>query len=259
MASMLTFLIARSVYKKDTHAQYQILKGEINTIKKDQKAIKTEVDKVKQDVVPLPDYPSKFSGTGFAISKNGYLVTNLHVVDGYTKLFVVTADGVGHQSQVVATDELNDLAILKITESEFSFNGRLPYSIRKSPLSLANRVFSLGYPKNEIVYNEGYISSTSGFEGDTNKFQLELPSGPGVSGAPVIDDSGNILGVISGKQSQTEGVTYAIKSKALLNLVKTLPHDFSTGMLQDNVIHTTNRSAQINQMQRFICMVKVYN
>jgi serine protease Do len=261
MASTLTFLIARSVYKKDTHAQYQLLKGEINTIKKDQKAIKTEVDKVKKDVVPLPDYPSKFSGTGFAISKNGYLVTNFHVIDGYTKIFTVTYDGIGHQSEVIATDEINDIAILKIKEAEFAFDGRLPYSIslRKSSLNLANRVYSLGYPKNEIVYNEGYVSSTTGFEGDTNRFQLELPSGPGVSGAPIIDETGNILGVISGKQSQTEGVTYAIKSKALLSLLKTLPKDFTLNALQDNIIKGQSRSNQINQIQRFVCMVKVYN
>jgi len=259
IASMLTFLLARSVYKKDTHAQYQILKGEINTIKKDQKDIKKEVDQVKQDVA-LPDYPSKFSGTGFVISRNGYLVTNLHVVDGYTKIFTVTADGAGHASSVVATDEENDLAVLKLDDNNLPFNGKLPYSLHKSSPALANRVFSLGFPKNEVVYNEGYISSTTGFEGDTNKFQLELPSGPGVSGAPVLDDNGNILGVISGKQSQTEGVTYAIKSKALINLLKSLPkEDFSLSSLQDNNPRVLNRNAQISQIQKYVCLVKVYN
>ena len=259
MASAFTFLIARSVYKQDSRAQYQLLKGEINNIKKDQKDIKKEVDKVKKNVVQVPSGPSQYSGTGFAIGKNGYLVTNLHVVNGYTKIFSFTEDGVGHQSEVVAVDELNDLAILKITESDFAFNGKIPYSIRKSSLNLAHRVYSLGFPKNEIVYNEGYISSVTGFEGDTNKFQLELPSSPGVSGAPIIDETGNILGIISGKQSQTEGVTFAIKSKALLSLVKTLPKDFASNVLQDNNIKGQNRSGQIGQIQKFVCMVKVYN
>jgi len=259
MASACTFLIARSVYKKDTHAQYQLLKGEINSIKRDQKNIKNEVDRVKMDVVQVPSEPSQFSGTGFAISKNGYIVTNLHLVEGYNKIFTFTEDGVGHQSTVIATDELNDLAILKITESDFAFEGKLPYSIRKSGLNLAHRVYSLGFPKNDIVYNEGYISSTTGFEGDTNKFQLELPSSPGVSGAPIIDETGNVLGIISGKQSQTEGVTYAIKNKALLNLVKSLPKDFSGNNFQESSIKGQNRGGQIHQIQRFVCMVKVYN
>ncbi len=259
MASTFTFLIARSVYKKDTRAQYQLLKGEINNIKKNQQAIKKEVGNLKKDIVPVPTEPSQFSGTGFAITKNGYLVTNLHVVDGYTKIFTFTEDGIGHQSKVIATDEINDLAILKITESDFAFTGKVPYSIRKSSLNLAHRVYSLGFPKNEIVYNEGYISSVTGFEGDSNRFQLELPSSPGVSGAPIIDETGNILGIISGKQSQTEGVTFAIKSKALLDLVKTLPKDFALNSLQENTVKGQNRSGQINQIQRFVCMVKVYN
>jgi len=257
-ASILTFLFARSIYKKDTQATYQLLKGEINTIKKDQKAIISEVNKVKRSGVAVPDYPSKYSGTGFAISKNGYLVTNLHVVDGYSKIFTFTEDGSGHESQVVVKDEVNDLAILKINEDDFRFDGSLPYSIKKSNINLARRIYSLGFPKNEIVYNEGYISSETGFNGDSNRFQLELPSSPGVSGAPILDESGNILGIISGKQSQTEGVTFAIHAKQLLDLVKDLP-DFSPTELSGNKLRGSNRSAQISQIQPFICMVKVYN
>jgi serine protease Do len=259
IASMTTFMIARSVYKKDTRAQYQILKGEINTIKKKQNDIKKEVEAVKNNVIPVPNEPSKYSGTGFAISKNGYIVTNLHVVDGYTSIFCFTADGIGHSSEIIATDPENDLAILKISENAFSFGANIPYSIRKAPLNLAHRIYSLGFPKQEIVYNEGYISSTTGFEGDTNKFQLELPSSPGVSGAPVIDESGNILGIVSGKQSQTEGITYAVKSKALLNMLKALPDDFAMADVMDNAIKGQNRKGQINQIQPFVCMVKVYN
>jgi serine protease Do len=259
IASACTFLIARSVYKKDTRAQYQLLKGEINTIKKDQRAIKKEVDKVKKNAVQVPNEPSEFSGTGFALSRDGYLVTNLHLVEGYSKIFTFTEDGIGHQSEVVITDPVNDLAILKIKEDDFLFKTKLPYSIRKANPNLAHRVYSLGYPKSEIVYNEGYISSTTGFEGDTNKFQLELPSSPGASGAPILDETGNVVGIISGKQSQTEGITYAIRSKALLQLVRNLPEDFMASNLQANVFKGQQRSGQINQIQPFICMVKVYN
>jgi len=259
VASMLTFIGARSVYKKDTHAQYQTLRNEINTIKRDQNDIKEEVDKVKSSKIELPDYPSKYSGTGFAISKNGYLVTNLHVIEGYQKIFVFTENNVGHQSEVVATDPDNDLAILKINEEGFSFPSAIPYSVRKSGGSLAQRVYSMGFPKNEIVYNEGYISSTTGFDGDTARYQLELPSGPGVSGAPIIDESGNVIGIVSGKQSQSEGITFAIKSKSLLNVLKSLPNDFSANEIQHNELAGLNRAAQVKKIQPFICVVKVYN
>jgi len=263
VASMLTFVGARSIYKKDTHTQYQTLRNEIrneiNTIKRDQNDIKEEVDKVKITKVDLPDYPSKYTGTGFAISKNGYLVTNLHVIEGYKKIFVFTADNIGHQSEVVATDEVNDLAILKINEEGFNFGGKVPYSVRKANPSIAQRIYSLGFPKNEIVYNEGYISSTTGFNGDTARYQLELPSGPGVSGAPIIDESGNVIGIVSGKQTQSEGITFAIKSRSLLNLFKDLPKDFSSSEIQSNEIMGMNRAAQVKKIQPFVCVVKVYN
>ena len=259
VASMLTFLGARSIYKRDTHAQYQTLRSEINSIKRHQNDIKEEVDKVKQSKIEVPDYPSKYSGTGFAISQNGYLVTNMHVIEGYKKIFVFTADNVGHESQVIVADTANDLAILKINETGFSFGSKIPYSVKKNTPTLAQRIYSLGFPKNEIVYNEGYISSTTGFDGDTARYQLELPSGPGVSGAPIVDEHGNVIGVVSGKQSQSEGITFAIKSKSLLKLIKTLPTDFSANEIQNNELSGLARSAQVKKMQPFLCVVKVYN
>jgi serine protease Do len=259
VASMITFLGARSIYKRDTHAQYQTLRSEINSIKRNQNDIKEEVDKVKQSKIELPDYPSKYSGTGFAISQNGYLVTNMHVIEGFEKIFVFTSDNIGHQSVVVATDTANDLAVLKINEDGFSFGSRVPYSVKKSTPSLAQRIYSLGFPKNEIVYNEGYVSSATGFDGDTARYQLELPSGPGVSGAPIMDENGNVIGIVSGKQSQSEGITFAIKSKSLLKLVKALPDDFSLAELHNNELTGLNRAAQVKKMQPFMCVVKVYN
>lgn len=259
IASMLTFWGARSIYKRDTHAQYQTLRSEINSIKRDQDNIKEEVDKVKQTKIELPNYPSKYTGTGFALSQNGYLVTNMHVIEGYNKIFVFTSDNVGHQSEVILTDTANDLAILKINEAGFSFGEKVPYSIRKSNPSLAQRIYSLGFPKDEIVYNEGYISSTTGFKGDTARYQLELPSGPGVSGAPIVDETGNVVGIVSGKQTQSEGITFAIKSKSLLKLIKSLPEDFKSSEIQNNELNGLTRSAQVKKMSPFVCVVKVYN
>lgn len=259
MASILTFMVARSVYKKDTRAQYIQLKGDINNIRREQNKIKNEIKSVKKNVVPVPEGPSKFTGTAFALTQNGYIVTNLHVVDGFNKIFTFTADHVGHLTQVIATDPENDLAILKITEEGFAFDSKVPYALRKSTPNIAQRIYSLGFPKEDVVYNEGYISSTTGFEGDSSHYQLELPSVPGVSGAPIIDESGCIIGIISGKQSQSEGITFAIKPKALFNLIKQLPKDFSSNEITTNNMKAESRASQVKKIQPFVCMVKVYN
>lgn len=259
IASTLTFVAARSVYKKDTHATYLSLRKEINNIKKDQTAIKKEVDNVKKSKVEVPNYPSKYSGTGFALTQSGYLVTNKHVIDGYEKIFAFTNDNIGHQCEVVASDEVNDIVILKINESGFAFESKVPYAVKKSKPNIAQRIYSLGYPKNDIVYNEGYISSTTGFEGDSSRFQLELPSGPGVSGSPILDEFGNIIGIVSGKQSETDGITYAIQSKSLLSLFKSLPKDFTSSEIASSKINGQTRAEQIKKIQPFVCVVKVYN
>lgn len=262
VASILTFTVARSIYKHDERARYQTLRNEINSIKNDQRQIKREVDKVKKTnntVIPVPNYPSKYSGTAFALDREGLLVTNLHVVDGFSSIFIFTNDNVGHACRLIAADRNNDLAILKVDEPNFNFGARVPYALRANTPGIAQRVFSLGYPKNDIVYNEGYVSSLTGFEGDSLHYQLELPSGPGVSGAPVIDENGNILAIISGKQSQTNGVTFAVKSKALLNLIKTLPKNQTINELHTNSMNSMPRSAQVKKIAPYVCIVKVYN
>lgn len=262
VASILTFTVARSIYKQNERAQYLTLRNEINSIKKDQRQIEKEVDKVKKNhisAIPVPNYPSKYSGTAFALNREGILVTNLHVVEGFSKIFVFTADNEGHACELLASDPENDLAILKINETNFSFGNRVPYSLRANSPAVAQRVFSLGFPKNDVVYNEGYVSSLTGFEGDSQHYQLELPSGPGVSGAPVIDEHGNVIAIISGKQSQTNGVTFAVKSKSLLQLLKSVPKETPAIDLHSNALSGLGRSAQVKKIAPYVCVVKVYN
>jgi serine protease Do len=259
IASFLTFLAARSVYNNDARGVYERLNKNDENIKKKISRLETTVDKVNKKVSQQPEGPAKHLGSSFALSQNGYMVTNLHVVDGFSKIFVFTKDGVGHQSEIIASDKENDLAILKITEDDFKFAEKIPYSIRKSNASIAQRVYSMGYPKDDVVYNEGYISSTSGFEGDSTQYQLELPSGHGASGAPIIDEMGNVIGIVAGKLSQSEGITYAIRSKSLLTLFENLPDDFSKNQVNTSSLRGVSRNAQVKKIEPFVCVVKVYN
>lgn len=263
VASIMTFLGARTIYKKDTQRTYIELKGDINNLKTDQRRMKSDLSKVRNDIkkndIQLPEGDSKFSGTAFALNQSGYMVTNLHVVKDYNKIYVFTADNQAHPCSVVKADEENDLAVLRITEEGFTFGSKIPYSVQKANPNIAQRIYSLGFPKADIVYNEGYISSTTGFEGDTSHYQLELPSSPGVSGAPIIDETGNVIGIVSGKQSQSEGITFAVKSKALLALVKSLPEDFNQTELVSNNIRSMTRANQVKKIQPFVCVVRVYN
>lgn len=119
-------------------------------------------------------------------------------------------------------------------------------------------IYTLGFPQDEIVYNEGYIASRNGYEGDSAQYRLEVPAGPGQSGAPVVDALGNIIGVIRSKDERTESTTYAVTSKTLLRLLKDVPKEKRPKLPQANRMTGLSRQQQIEKLQDYTCMVQVY-
>jgi serine protease Do len=198
-------------------------------------------------------------GTGFAISSNGYIVTNFHVVNGADSVYVQNADGDPYHAKIVTTDAANDLAILKITDPSFKSLGVLPYGFKRGQTDLGEELFTLGYPKDDQVLSKGYLSSENGYRGDTVKYQMAMDVNFGNSGGPVLDSHGNIIGVISSKQDRVDGAAYAIKSKYLL---KSIQADTSVNKLtlsSKSKMANLNTKQQIEKMQNYVFMVKVYN
>ena len=164
----------------------------------------------------IPSSPS--SGTGFAISSNGIIVTNHHVVDGATNINVrgINSDfSKTYRAKVVSEDKNNDLAIIQIDDISFSTLGTIPYVLSHKSCDVGSSIFCLGYPLvatmgDEIKLTNGIISSKSGFQGDVTTYQISAPVQPGNSGGPLFDDKGNLIGIINAKHLDTENVTYAI-------------------------------------------------
>ena len=87
------------------------------------------------------------SATGFALSSNGLIVTNYHVVDGATSIFIRGINGdfsKTYNAKVIITDKNNDLAILKIEDNLFSTLGNIPYNIDINPVKTGETIFVLG-------------------------------------------------------------------------------------------------------------------
>jgi len=257
LASVGTYMIAENTFaNKDEKRILQLVNKEVREIKTKQVRLQNDINKVKLNA--LPSYPHKGSGTAFAIDNKGYAITNLHVINGSKKVFLFTQDGIAHKCEIIKEDKENDLAVLKILDSNFVFsNQNIPYKL-DTKAQLAERIFTLGFPKSEVVYNEGYVSALNGKNGDSTKFQLELPSSPGVSGAPVLDANGNLIGIINSKESRSSGLTYAIKSIVLENLLDSIQTPFSKASLANNSFRNKDRTAQIKLLNDFIFSVKVY-
>ncbi len=142
----------------------------------------------------------KFVGTSFLIDGKGYLVTNYHVISKMKNIYVDNNKGDSYSAEVVYIRQLAaDLAILKITDTSYKTIANLPYSIKRGNSDLGEQFFTLGFPRNEIVYGEGYVSAKSGKDGDSLAYQLTVSANPGNSGGPVINKNGEIIGIITAK------------------------------------------------------------
>ena len=109
-----------------------------------------------------------------------------------------------------------------------------------------------------MVYNEGYISADKGYEDNALSYQLEITANPGQSGAPIFDNKGNIIGIITGKQLNTTGTTYAVHAEQLLQLLNELPKSERTILSNKNRYKNLERTEQVGLLQDFVCPVKVY-
>lgn len=172
----------------------------------------------------------KISGTGFALTSNGLLITNNHVIEGVSSIEVRGVNGNFEQSytaKVIITDKNNDLAILKIEDPNFTNLGKIPYLIKPNIASVGENIFVLGYPLrasmgDEIKLTNGIISSKTGFQGDVTSYQISAPIQPGNSGGPLFDKNGDLIGIINAKHTEAENASYAVKASYLKNLLELL-------------------------------------
>jgi serine protease Do len=138
----------------------------------------------------------------------------------------------------------------------------VPYSFKKGKSDLGENVYTLGYPGDEIKFGPGALTAATGFRGDTTEYEMFIPVNPGNSGGPLMDDKGNVIGVINGKQTQTSGAAFAVKSNYLLKAIQSIPADSLNKSLilnTKNTLASLSRTQQIKKLRNYVFMVKVYN
>ena len=251
---------------KTSHLQvpgsYQALRRDINNLKQNQRALNSTLRRIDGSVAPPLAPVSKFSGTGFALTSEGYLVTSYHVIQGADSLLIEGRNHQRYHAEPVYSDIKRDLAILRITDKKFMGFGRLPYAIKPGQADLGERVFTLGYPREDVVYGEGSLSARSGFEGDTAFYQVSIPVNPGNSGGPLLDERGNLIGVVSGRQNDAQSAAFATKSSYLVRLVDSLAAtakaDAPYHLPRYGQLAGSGRPQQLKRLQDYVFVVKVY-
>lgn len=264
LMAVFTTLFSTGYFNKSTsiRSDYNALRREwsrdINTkVKRSQNEILQNINATTKE----PSAPSLFGGTGFALNTEGYIVTNYHVVKGADSIYIEDNDGNSFKTRTVYVHPSYDIAVLKVTDTSFRLPKSLPYSFKKASADLGLDVYTLGYPKDDITYTRGYLSSKSGYAGDTLAYQVDISVNGGNSGGPLLDSKGNIVGVVNAKQDRTDGASFAIKSAYLLEAIDAIPKDSlgrKVSVNTKNSIASLNRSEQIKKIGNYIYMVKVY-
>jgi uncharacterized protein len=206
----------------------------------------------------------KGSGTGFIITQDGYLLTCYHALDG-AKSIKIGVDREIYPAELIRVDKNNDLALLKITGTFTA----LAFSPKRTA-SLGDEVFTIGFPNPDLQgtnpkLTKGSINSLTGVMDDIRLYQISIPVQPGNSGGPLLDESGNICGVIVAmldaettfkiSGSLPQNVNYAVKSTYAQALLDTLPE------VAEKLAQPASKMAfddMVKRVQKSIVMVLAY-
>ena len=258
-------LISAFNIKKNENLNLLVSKLQEQEIKSQQ--IEKKVNKLEKNVSSTtavekkPRVEATFRATGFLIDgNNNFIVTNAHVIkEARNQLIVENNKGEQFVARSIYVNPATDIAILKVTDNDFKKLPPIPYSIRKTNAKLGEQVFMLGYPKQEIVYGEGYISAKNGYMMDTIYCQLSTSANEGNSGSPVITKNGELLGIITSMETNAEGVVFAIKSANIyraIDEVKKMKEYKDIKITSQPSLKGADRTSQIEKVEDYVFMVK---
>jgi S1-C subfamily serine protease len=180
---------------------------------------------------------SASSGSGFAVSSNGHVITNYHVIEGCQNV-KIHHNGKSIPANVVTFDPQNDLALLK---GNFRPSTVLPLSTN-SP-ELLQDVYVAGYPfgrkiSTGVKVTKGIISSLTGIGNNFSNIQIDAALQPGNSGGPILDERGNVVGVAVAK----------LDVKKTLKNYGVIPEDTNFG-IKTSVVRSILKSSNVNLLK----------
>ena len=177
------------------------------------------------------------SGSGFYINNKGYALTNNHVVD-ICKQSVAVVDGQETLFRVIATDKINDVAVLKT-----DYRSRNYIKINEDGAKLGENVVAVGYPlagrlSDSVKITRGIVSSLSGLDNNIGQIQIDAALQPGNSGGPVLNENGELVGIASAGLNKLlmakeakyipENVNFAVASPIIVNILKSKKVKYTT-------------------------------
>jgi hypothetical protein len=172
---------------------------------------------------------SAASGSGFAVTSDGYVITNYHVIDGCTDV-KIHDKGKSILATLVTFDPNNDIALLK-----GDFKPRSFYPLSRETPKLLTEIFVAGHPfgqdiSTSVKVTKGIVSSLAGIANNFSNLQIDAALQPGNSGGPIMNDKGNVIGVAVSKLDLEaivddygvvpENVNFGVKANVVINILE---------------------------------------
>lgn len=181
------------------------------------------VEQVKSAVVRIN--ADTRSGSGVIVQtqdSTGYIVTNHHVINGASQVTVTVNDSEVFDGQVMGVDEVRDLAAITICCSNFQ---RVQFG-DVSNLRPTAQVVIIGYPRSlpgEATFTQGIVSAVRfNSELQSEVFQTDAAINPGNSGGSMVSLGGQLLGIVTFKLTESDGVGFAVSADVVLQQLPTL-------------------------------------
>ena len=174
--------------------------------------------------IPDREMKQRSLGSGFIVEKDGYIITNNHVIDGASEIKVKLADGRESAAQVIGRDPKTDLALIKIS----TLLKDLPTLTLgdSDAIQVGDWVLAIGNPFGlEHTVTQGIISASGRVIGSgpyDNFLQTDAPINPGNSGGPLVNVKGEVVGINSAIVAAGQGIGFAIPSNTAKRIVAQL-------------------------------------
>lgn len=178
--------------------------------------------------------PTTSTGTGVIVTNAGHILTNYHVVEDCKSIVYSKEGELTQRASILRSDKTNDLAVLK---SETSLSSSDVASFRITPpVKAGEQIAVYGFPLTGLLslsgnVVSGNVSSLAGIGDDVRFFQVSAPVQPGNSGGPLLDLSGNIVGIVTARIDDfvvagatgalPQNVNFAIKSQIATSFMDT--------------------------------------
>ncbi|MFT3673524.1 S1C family serine protease [Aestuariivirga sp.] len=212
---------------------------------------------------PRDNKDASSSGTGIIVTASGDVLTNFHVVQGCKTLQLGQAGQLPMSANVMATDVQNDLAVVRPT---VTWRPNAIAQFRPTRPRLGESVAVFGFPLTGTLSSSGNfvvgtVSSLAGIGDDARLLQISAPIQPGNSGGPLLDSSGNVIGVVNAKLNEIafasatgalpQNVNFAIKGNVAQNFMDA----HSVGYGSNSDAQTLDASAVAEKAQLFTVQI----